>query len=313
VVEVLQQDAIHRFGLEQFLSDSEIMETIQPDVHLAASMLTLARNLPPSSRHQVRQLVMRVVEDIKKRLERQLRTTAGQALRKLATSRRPRPSDIDWHRTIRRNLRHYQPSLRTVIPVELRGSNRQNRSLQRLVLCVDQSGSMAESFIHSAVLGSVLASLPALSCHFIAFDTEVVDLTPHLQDPVGLLFATQLGGGTDIARALAFCQQYIIAPAQTTLVLISDVYEGGSVNLFFSTVQSLIRQGARVVVLLAVSTAGVPDYNRENAQQLANLGAHVLACTPDTFGACMATIFNGQPLHTVTTPHRLLHLTPIKE
>jgi Mg-chelatase subunit ChlD len=310
VVEVLQQDAIHRFGIEQFLSDPEILDTIQPDVQLVASLLTLARNLPEQTREPVRRLVRQVVEDLKKRLERQLRTTAGQALRRHSAHRRPRPSDIDWHRTVRRNLRHYQPELRTVIPVELLGSQRQNRTLHHLVLCVDQSGSMAESFVHAAVLGSVLASLPALSCRFVAFDDEVVDLSPHLTDPVALIFATQLGGGTDIAQALAFCQQYLAEPARTTLVLISDLYEGGSVRNLFSTVQALVQGGVRVVVLLAVNTTGVPDYNRDNAQHLANLGAHVLACTPDTFAACMAAVFNGQPLQSVTTPNRLLYIYP---
>ncbi len=170
----------------------------------------------------------KVVEDLERRLATRTRATLTGAVDRSARVRRPRHHDIDWNRTVAANLRHYLPEHGTVVPERLVGHGRASRSVKKeVVLCVDQSGSMASSVVYASVFGAVLASMRAVATRLVVFDTEVVDLTERLDDPVDVLFATRLGGGTDINRALAYCQSRITRPADTVVVLISDLYEGG--------------------------------------------------------------------------------------
>ena len=205
-------------------------------------------------------------------------------------TRRPRRlADVDWNRTIRANLRHYQPDLKTVIAETLIGYGRRQQAVQRdVVLCVDQSGSMASSVVYSSVFAAVLASLRALRTSLVVFDTSVVDLTPELADPVEVLFGTQLGGGTDINQALAYCERLIERPSDTILVLISDLMEGGDELALRRRAATLVAAGVSVVALLALSDDGAPAYDHENAQAFAALGVPTFACTPDLFPELMA-------------------------
>jgi Mg-chelatase subunit ChlD len=212
------------------------------------------------------------------------------ALDRASRTRRPRRlADVDWNRTIRANLRHYQPDLNTVIAETLIGYGRRQQAVQRdVVLCVDQSGSMASSVVYSSVFAAVLASLRALRTSLVVFDTSVVDLTPQLADPVEVLFGTQLGGGTDINQALAYCEQLIQRPNDTILVLISDLMEGGDEIALRRRAATLAAAGVSVVALLALSDDGAPAYDHENAQAFAALGVPTFACTPDLFPDLMA-------------------------
>jgi Mg-chelatase subunit ChlD len=290
VVRVVQQDAIERLGLHRLLLEPEVLETVTPDVHLASTLLSLRDALPARSREAARAVVRRVVEDIERQLADRARQAVGGALDRSARSSRPRAADIDWHGTIRANLRHYQPQLRTVIPERLVGHARRRRSLQReLILCLDQSGSMASSVVYAGVFGAALASLPALATRVVAFDTAVVDLSDRLGDPVDLLFGIQLGGGTDIDQALAYCQTLVTRPADTVLVLITDLYEGGDEQQMLRRAAALIRAGVQVIVLLALSDDGAPAYDHALAAHVASLGAPVFACTPDRFPDLLAT------------------------
>jgi Mg-chelatase subunit ChlD len=290
VVRVVQQDAIERLGLHRLLLEPEVLETVTPDVHLASTLLSLRDALPARSREAARAVVRRVVEEIERQLADRARQAVGGALDRSARSTRPRTPDIDWHGTIRANLRHYQPEHRTVIPERLVGHARRRRSLQReLILCLDQSGSMAASVVYAGVFGAALASLPALSTRVVAFDTAVVDLSDRLGDPVDLLFGVQLGGGTDIDQALAYCQGLVTRPADTVLVLITDLYEGGDEQQMLRRAAALIRAGVQVIVLLALSDDGAPAYDHALAAQVAALGAPVFACTPDRFPDLVAT------------------------
>src|SRR6185295_6728401 len=130
-----------------------------------------------------------------------------------------------------------------------------------VIVAIDQSGSMADSVVHAAVFGAVLASLPALRTSVVVFDTAVADLTPMLHDPVDVLFGVQLGGGTDIAQAMGYCQQLVTRPADTVLVLVSDLFEGGNTALLHDCVAALSQAGVTVVVLLALSDEGAPAYD----------------------------------------------------
>lgn len=185
----------------------------------------------------------------------------------------------------------------TVIPERLIGYGRTDRSVKKdVVLCVDQSGSMAPSVVHASVFGAVLASMRTLSTRFVVFDTAVVDLTDQLDDPVDVLFGTRLGGGTDVNRALAYCQSKITRPADTVVVLISDLHEGGIRDEMIGRVRAMKASGVQFVTLLALSDEGEPSYDREHAAAFGALGAPAFACTPDLFPEVMAAAIEKRPL-----------------
>ncbi|WP_299532466.1 VWA domain-containing protein [uncultured Streptomyces sp.] len=185
----------------------------------------------------------------------------------------------------------------TVVPERLVGHGRAAAAVRKeVILCVDQSGSMAASVVHASVFGAVLGSMRTLDTRLVVFDTAVVDLTDELDDPVDVLFGVQLGGGTDIARALAYCQSRITRPADTVLVLISDLYEGGVRDRMIERVAAMKASGVQCVVLLALSDDGEPAYDREHAAALAALGVPAFACTPDRFPEVMAAALEKRPL-----------------
>ncbi|KIH96503.1 von Willebrand factor A [Streptomonospora alba] len=298
VVQVMQTDAMERLGLRRMLMEPETLEAVEPDVHLVGALLSLSEVMPEAARESARAVVRRVVEDLERRLAQRTRSVVQGALDRSARTRRPRRvADIDWDRTIRRNLAHYLPEYRTVVPRTLVGYARRSRGVQRdVVLAVDQSGSMAESVVYAGVLGSVLASVRAVKTSMVVFDTSVVDLTDRIGDPVEVLFGTRLGGGTDINRALAYCEGVIGRPQDSVLVLISDLHEGGVRAEMVRRVASLTASGVQVVVLLALSDEGAPSYSRENAAALAALGVPAFACTPDRFPDLMAAAVEGRSL-----------------
>jgi Mg-chelatase subunit ChlD len=289
VVQVLQRDAVERLDMRQLLLEKELLETVQPDVHLVANLVSLSSVIPAGTKETARLVVGKVVDELMRKLEEPLRSAVSGALDRARRTRRPRHAEIDWHRTVRRNLRHWQPSHRTIIPQELVGFGRKSRRPQReVILCIDQSGSMAASVVYSSIFGAVLASLPAVSTKLVVFDTSVVDMTEKLDDPVDLLFGVQLGGGTDINRAVGYCQELVREPRNTILVLISDLYEGGVEEKLLARAQALVGAGVQFITLLALSDEGRPAYDQALAARLAALGVPSFACTPDAFPELMA-------------------------
>jgi uncharacterized protein with von Willebrand factor type A (vWA) domain len=237
-----------------------------------------------------------VVEELERRLRTPLQQSVRGALQRAQRTRRPRPNEIDWDRTIRKNLKHYQADKGSLIAEQLVGFARRRAALRHVVLCVDQSGSMASSIVYSSIFAAVLASLRSVSTRFVVFDTQVADLSEALRDPVDLLFGTQLGGGTDINLALAYCQQIVTRPAQTILVLITDLYEGGDAQQMRARAAELVRAGVNVVCLLALNDDGAPSYDHEHAHAFAALGIPAFACTPDLFPDLMAAAILRQDL-----------------
>ncbi|MCC3771900.1 VWA domain-containing protein [Streptomyces sp. UNOC14_S4] len=297
VVQVMQRDAIDRIGLSALLLEPEMLAAVEPDVQLVSVLLTLGKVMPETTRTTARVVVRQVVRKLEERLTQRTRTTVGGALDRSARARRPRHGDVDWGRTIRANLKHYLPAHRTVVPERLVGHARAAGSVRKeVILCVDQSGSMASSVVHAAVFGAALASVRSLDTRLVVFDTAVVDLTDQLADPVDVLFGTRLGGGTDIGRALAHCQARITRPAETVVVLISDLYEGGTGRGMLRRVAEMRAAGVRFVALLALSDDGAPAYDRDRAAALAALGIPAFACTPDLFPEVMAAALEGRPL-----------------
>ncbi|MEU3605223.1 VWA domain-containing protein [Streptomyces sp. NPDC035033] len=297
VVQVMQRDAIDRLGLAELLLEPETLEAVEPDVHLVGTLLSLNKALPETTRETARAVVRKVVTDLEARLATGTRATLTGALDRSARIGRPRHRDIDWDRTLRANLKHYLPAHRTVVPERLIGHGRASRAVRKeIVLCVDQSGSMAASVVYASVFGAVLASLKAVATRLVVFDTSVVDLTDALDDPVDVLFGTRLGGGTDINRALAYCQSRITRPADTVVVLVSDLYEGGVRGELPKRVAAMKAAGTQVVALLALSDEGAPAHDREHAAALAALGVPAFACTPDLFPEVMAAALEKRPL-----------------
>jgi Mg-chelatase subunit ChlD len=296
VVRMLQKDALERLNLTQMLLEPELLQSVVPDVHLATALISLKDVLPNETRETARSVVAQVVRELEARLALAMQQAVKGSLSRAARTRRPRLAEMDWTRTIRANLRHYQPEYRTIVPETRIGYAKRRRALQDVILCVDQSGSMASSVVYAGVFGAVMASLPSLGTRFVAFDTAVVDLTETLSEPIDLLFGVQLGGGTDIQRALRYCQSLISRPLQTTLVLISDLYEGGSAVGMIQCAAELVEAGVQLIALLALSDDGAPSYDHRVAAQLAALGVPCFACTPDQFPALMAAALSRADL-----------------
>ncbi|WFB11729.1 VWA domain-containing protein [Streptomyces sp. LX-29] len=306
VVQVMQRDAIDRLGLSALLLEPEMLEAVEADVHLVGTLLSLNKAMPETTKETARAVVRKVVEDLERRLASRTRATLTGALDRSARVSHPRHRDIDWNRTIRANLKNYLPEHRTVVPERLVGYGRTAHGVRKeVILCVDQSGSMAASVVYAAVFGAVLASMRSIATRLVVFDTAVVDLTDQLDDPVDVLFGTQLGGGTDINRALAYCQSRITRPADTVVVLISDLHEGGIRAEMLKRVAAMKASGVRFVSLLALSDEGAPAYDREHAGALAALGAPAFACTPDLFPEVMAAAIEKRQLPIPDkAPHR---------
>lgn len=296
VVKVMQQDALKRLNLTSMLLEKEMLENVEPDVHLVATLMTLSRVIPSKTKDTARQVVRRVVDDLMRKLSQPTQQAIAGSLNRSTRNRRPRHNEINWHTTIQKNLKHYQPEYKTIIPETRIGYGKRRRSLKDVVLCIDQSGSMGTSVIYSGIFGAVMASIPAIQTRMVVFDTNVVDLTDELDDPVELLFGVQLGGGTDINRALTYCQQMVQRPADTVLVLITDLFEGGNNEEMRKRVKTLAEGGVQMVVLLALNDEGAPAYDHGNAEFMASLGIPVFACTPDKFPDLMAAALCKQDI-----------------
>ena len=289
VVQVMQRDAIDRLNLTSMLLEPELLESVQADVHLVSTLVSLNRVMPERTKQTARLVVGRVVAEIERRIADHTRASVSGAVSRANRTRRPRPADIDWGATIARNLQHYLPEHRTVVPEHLVGYARSSTAVSRdIVVAMDQSGSMAESIVYAAVFAATLASIRSVKTSLVAFDTQIVDLTDRLVDPVEVLFGVQLGGGTDINRALAYCQQLITRPADTVVVLISDLFEGGIEAEMLRRVAEMRSAGVTVVALLALADSGAPAYDHDHAAALAALGVPAFACTPDRFPDLLA-------------------------
>jgi len=290
VVQVMQRDAIDRLNLTRLLLEPELLDSVEPDVHLVGTLLSLAKVMPEATKATARRVVSTVVDEIHRRVADRTRSAVSGALDRAARTHRPKPADIDWNATIAANLKHYLPEHRTVIPERLVGYGRRQRQVAwDVIVAVDESGSMAASVVYASVFAAVLASMRTLRTSLVVFDTAVVDLTADLADPVDVLFGTQLGGGTDINRAIGYCQGLVRRPADTLFVLISDLYEGGIRDEMLRRVASMVNAGVQVIALLALSDEGAPAYDHENAAALAGLGVPAFACTPDAFPDLLAT------------------------
>jgi hypothetical protein len=303
VVTVIQQDAIERRGLKQLLFEPEMLRTVQPNIQLVGTLMSLGGRIPERTKETARMVVSAVVDEIKKRLEQKIRQAILGALNRKAHSPLPSATAIDWKWTIGRNLKHYNTELNTIIPERVYFYSRAQRSnTWTVIVDMDQSGSMADSVVYGAVCGSIFASLPALDTHVVAFDTEVVDLTEKCgNDPVNMLFGVQLGGGTDINKSVAYCEQFIKEPKRTLFILITDLFEGGNQAQLVRRLGEMAASGVRAICLLALSDSGIPCYDESLARKLAALGIPCFGCTPQRLPDLLEGALRGADLKALAT------------
>lgn len=296
IVQVMQQDALKRMKLRKLLDEPELLAQIEPNVDLVANILALKKVMPAKTKETAKTVVRQVVEELQAQLRYPLEHAISGSLHRATRTNRPKFNEIDWQRTIHANLKHYQTEFGTIIPEKLVGFGRKRNSLRDVIICMDTSGSMASSVVYASIYAAVLASLSAVTTRMIMFDTAVVDVSDQLHDPVELLFGIRLGGGTNIERAVGYCQQQVTRPHDTVLILITDLYEGGDREGLRKRVTALVADGIQVVVLLALNDQGSPRFNRQIAQELADLGVSSFACTPQVFPDLMATVLNRRDL-----------------
>jgi hypothetical protein len=303
VVTVIQNDAIEKKGLTQLLFEPEMLKNVEPNPQLVGTLMALKGRIPERTKETARMVVRAVVEKIKRLLEQRIRQAVMGALNRKEHSPIPHAPSIDWKWTIGRNLKHFQPSLGTIVPEKVYFYSRAQRSNNwTVIVCMDQSGSMAESVVYGSVTGSIFASLPALNTRVIAFDTQVVDLTEQCgNDPVDMIFGVQLGGGTDINKAVAYCEKFISDPTQTIFFLISDLIEGGNQSQLIRRMHEMVASGVRVICLLALSDSGIPTFDQQVAKKLSEGGVPCFGCTPNKLPELIEGVLKKQDLKALAT------------
>ncbi len=299
LVAIVQADAMERCGLKQLLFEPELLENLEPDLNLASAILTLKEQIPQRSKESVRAFIAKIVAEINKLLESDIRRAVTAAVNRRQHSPLPSAAALDFPYTIRRNLKNYRPELGTIIPERCWFFDRTTTSAanrRHVILDIDQSGSMGESVIYSSVMSCILASMAAVKVNVVAFDTNIVDLSDKCEDPVELLYGFQLGGGTDINRSVAYCSAFVENPAKTLFFLITDLMEGGNQAGLLKRLRDLKESGVTVITLLAISDAGKPCYDEEMAGKVAKLGIPVFACTPQLLPQLLERAFRGHDL-----------------
>ena len=293
-VEILERHALDRYGMTELLTDREVLEKLEPNQELLKTILQLKHLMKGDVLDTARRIVKQVAEEIAKKLNQDIRKSLLGKIDRSSSSPVRSIRNLDIQKTIRKNLKHYDRENNRLLLEQVYFNGRTRKYSQwRVVIAVDESGSMLDSVIHSAVMAGIFAKLPMLDTKLVIFDTQVVDLSSHLEDPVATLMSIQLGGGTFITGALQYCETLIDHPHRTMVVLVSDLCEGGSVSALLGVSRGIIESGAKLICLTALDMEANPVYDRHTAQKLADLGAHVGAMTPEALGDFMGKIMNG--------------------
>lgn len=298
VVAVIQRDAIEKKGLRQLLFEPETLAQVTPNVELVGTLMALKDMMPEKTKETAREVVRAVVDEIMRRMHGGVEQAVRGALNRSRHSPIRSLPNLDWQRTIRRNLKNYDSKRKTIIPESFHFFSRQQRRKEwNVIVCMDQSGSMADSVVYGGVMGAIFASLPSLETHVVVFDTEVVDLTEKCHDPVDVIFGIQLGGGTDINRAVGYCQKLVHDPRKTLFILLTDLFEGGNEHELQRRMEELVQSGVKAICLLALSDGGVPCYDERLAGKFSTLGVPCFGCTPNALPNLLEGALKGQDLH----------------
>lgn len=290
-VEILERHALDAYGMTELLTDREVLEKLEPNEELLKTILQLKHLMKGDVLESARRIVKQVAEEIARMLDQDVRRSLLGRMDRNTSSCVPSLRDLDVPKTIRRNLKHYDTEKKQLMVERVYFHGRTRKYNQwRVIICVDESGSMLDSVIHSAVMAGIFARLPMLDTRLVIFDTQVVDLSDHLDDPVETLMSIQLGGGTNIAGALQYCESLLDNPHRTMVVLVSDLCEGGGIRNLLAVSRGIVESGAKLICLTALDMEANPAYDRANAQKLADLGAWVGAMTPSMLGDFLGKI-----------------------
>jgi hypothetical protein len=295
VVAFMEKDAIERRGLNQLLMEPETLQSLEKNVGLVATILSFKHLMPEQTRRTARQVVAEIVENLRKKLENETRQAVIGALRRDRHSPLKVARNLDIRRTVHDGLRNYQPDLGRIIPDRIYFfANQQPYHSWRVIILVDQSGSMGESVVYSSIIAAVFASLPVLDTRLVFFDTEVADVSDQLSDPVEMLFGVQLGGGTDIARAVTYGASLVTEPAKTLFLLITDLYEGGNQTALLHQLQTLHEARTKVLCVLALNDSGRASFDADLARKVTALGIPAFAATPNKLVEAVERALRGE-------------------
>lgn len=284
VCETVQGHAIDNLGMQDLLSDPAVLDALEPNKDLLKSLIAFKGSANPAVREKIREVTRKVVEDIVRRLRPRVEAALAGRPNRFRRSHAKSMQTFDWRATIRDNLRNWDAERKAIIADRLRFHGRSRRKLPwTIILCVDQSGSMLSSTIYAAVMASILTALPSVEVRLVVFDTAIVDLSSEAHDPVEVLMSVQLGGGTDIASAMEYCEGLVTQPTRTVFVLVSDFEEGGSVPRMLAAARRMASARVTLLGLGALGEDAAPVYDRRMAERLAGCGMKVAALTPEHF------------------------------
>lgn len=284
-VEVLEKQAIEHFKLTEMLTDKEVLQKMEPNTDLLKIILQFKHMMKSDVIVEAKRIIKKVVDEISEKLNQDIRKSLLGKLNRNMPSNIKSMRNLDFKRTIQRNLKNYDTKNNRLVLKNVYFNSRTKRfNKWNIIIAVDESGSMLDSVIYSAVMAGIFAKLPMIDTKLIIFDTQIVDLSGYIEDPVEVLMGMQLGGGTDIANALNYCHSLCNNPHRTIFVTVTDLYEGGSVSTLLHTASDIISGGSKMVFLTALDKQANPDYDRTIGQKLADLGAFVGAMTPEQLG-----------------------------
>ncbi len=292
-VEIIEKHALDRYEMTELVTDPEVLEKLEPNMDLLKTILSFRGMMKGEVLQVARRIIRSVVEDIKKRMASEVRQVLFGKLNRSQHSPLKVAQNLDWRDTIRKNLKYYDRDRDRLIIQNVRFFSRQERRLPwTIILCVDQSGSMADSVIHSAVMAGILAGLPLIKIRLVIFDTAVVDLSDYAEDPVEVLMNVQLGGGTDIGSAIAYCEGLVENPHRAVLILVSDFAEGGSPLRLLNICKRLRESGMILLGLASLDEQANPYYDRQMAERLADIGMEIAALTPKRLAEWLAKVIS---------------------
>lgn len=288
-VAIIEKHALDRYGLTELVTDPEILRRLEPNFELLKMLLTFRGHLKGEVLNEARRVIRSVVEEIKQRLLTEVRRAFSGRRNRFQHGNLKMAQNLDWRGTIRKNLKNFDTERKKIAVEQVLFFSRIQRRLPwRIILCVDQSGSMASSVIYSSVMAGILSSLPLIDVKLVVFDTSVVDLSGHIDDPVEVLLNVQLGGGTNIGLAMEYCEQLVEDPHRTIVVLISDFCEGAAPRALLASCKRFREGGVRLLGLAALDETATPSYDTGMAELLAAEGMDIAALTPKRLAEWLA-------------------------
>jgi Mg-chelatase subunit ChlD len=290
-VEIIEKHALDRYGLTELVTDKETLSKLEPNLDLLKILLSFRGHLKGDVLVEARRIIRHVVEELKQKFATDVRRALTGKVNRFRRSPVKIAQNFDWRGTLRKNLKNYDTRRQRLMVDQILFFSRIQRRLPwQVILCIDQSGSMASSVIHSAVMAGILAGLPMLKVSLVVFDTAVVDLTGYIDDPVETLMNVQLGGGTDIGQAMTYCERLVENPRRSVIVLVSDFCEGAPPRNLLGSCRRLREAGVKLLGLAALDQDANPTYDLKMAERLAATGMDIAALTPKQLAEWLAKV-----------------------